>query len=125
MGGSIGDPDHSVRGSTINNCCAGTRADHRHSNLDSEILRVSPSGDPDGISRCRQRNGMPDGLAGSRSRQTVVRVSPAHPIYVPRVVADAIGARARSNAVPSSLSDLNLMTRLRVEKCRLARRLTL
>src|SRR5215831_15289620 len=35
------------------------------------------------------------------------------------VAADAIGARARSNAVPSSLSDLNLMTRLRVEECRL------
>src|SRR5215471_2923328 len=35
------------------------------------------------------------------------------------VVADAIGARARSNAVPSSLLGWNLMTRLRGEECRL------
>ena len=64
MGGSIGDCDYSAKLSTINNCCAGTRADHLHNNVDGEILGVSRGGDRDCIARCSREIARPIVLQG-------------------------------------------------------------
>jgi len=83
MGGCIGDCDHSARLYTIDNCCAGTGANHFQAFADGEMLVIRRLGNDDGIAGGSQQDGMPNGLAGRRERLAVVAVPSAHSVDVP------------------------------------------